>query len=359
MRRRDILAGAGSLAAGATFDFPAPAIAQGVRQLKMVTDWPEGTPGLHASAVRFAQTIGATTRGRIKIEVFPAGTLVRPFETFDAVSAGVADMYHTDEAYFEKKSPAFHFFAAIPFGFTADELFAWVQHGGGRELSDALSGQFNIKSLLLTNSGSQMGGWFTKEVASPEGFKGLRYRMAGPGAEVLRRLGAIVVTLPGGEIMPALKSGAIDASEWIGPWLDVALGLNEAANYYYYPGFHEPGTGLALGINKGVWEHLDASDRRVIEAVAACEYARSLAEFNANNALALRKLRNEGTIKILKFDDSLLKAFFEISQDVIAEIGSGDELSKKIYVSYQQFRASILDWSDIADRAFLNSRRLA
>jgi TRAP-type mannitol/chloroaromatic compound transport system substrate-binding protein len=359
MRRRDILAGAGSLATGAILSFPAPAIAQGIRQLTMVTDWPDGTPGFHASAVRFAQTIGAATGGRIKIEVFPAGALVRPFETFDAVGAGVADMYHSFEGYFEKKSPAFNFFAAIPFGFTADELFAWVQYGGGQELWDALSGQFNIKSLLCLNTGTQMGGWFTHEVTSPEGFRGLRYRMAGPGAEVLRRLGAIVVTLPVSEIMPALKSGAIDASEWIGPWPDMAIGLHKAAAYYYYPGFHEPGTGVAVGINKGVWESFDGSDRRVFEAAAACEFARSLAEFNANNALSLRKLREEDTVKILKFDDSLLKAFLAISKDVVAEIGSGDDLSKKIYASYQQFRASIMDWSDIAERAFLNARGLA
>ncbi len=358
MRRRDILAGAGSLATGATLSFPAPAIAQGVRQLKMVTDWPEDMPGFHPSAVRFAQTIGAATGGRIKIEVFPAGALVRPFETFDAVGAGVADMYHTYEGYFEKKSPAFQFFAAIPFGFTADELFAWVKYGGGQELWDAVSGQFNIKSLLCTNTGCQMGGWFNSEITSPERFKGLRYRMAGPGAEVLRRLGAVVVTLPGGEIMPALKSGAIDASEWIGPWLDMAMGLNKAAGYYYYPGFHEPGSGSAVGLNKGVWESFDASDRQVFEAVAACEYARSSAEFNANNALSLRKLREEGTVKILRFDDSLLKAFLTISKDVVAEIGAGDELSKKIYASYQQFLASIMDWSDVSERPFLNSRRL-
>jgi TRAP-type mannitol/chloroaromatic compound transport system substrate-binding protein len=356
MRRRDLLAGAGSLAGGAAQNFPAPAIAQGIRQLKMVTDWPEDLPGQYPSAVRFAQTIGAATGGRIKIEVFPSGALVRPFETFDAVSAGVADMYHTDEAYFEKKSPAFNFFATVPFGFTADELFAWVQYGGGQELWDALSGQFNVKSLLCLNTGTQMGGWFTHEVTSPEEFKGLRYRMAGPGAEVLRRLGAIVVLLPGSEIMSALKSGAIDACEWIGPWNDMVMGLHKAAGYYYYPGFHEPGTSNAVGINKGVWESFDDSDRRVVEAVAACEYARSLAEFNANNALWLRKLRDEGTVKILKFDDSLLKTFLRISNDVVAEIGSGDELSKRIYASYQQFRASMMDWSDIAERAFLNAR---
>jgi TRAP-type mannitol/chloroaromatic compound transport system substrate-binding protein len=359
MRRRDILAGAGVVVTGATLRFPGPAIAQGIRQLKMVTDWPDGTPGLHTSAVRFAQTIGAATGGRIKIEVFPAGAFVRAFETFDAVSAGVADMYHSFEGYFQKKSPAFHFFSAMPFGFTADELFAWVRFGGGQELWDALSAQFNVKALLGCSTGCQMGGWFTREVTSPEGFKGLRYRMAGPGAEVLRRLGAIVVTLPGGEIMPALTSGAIDASEWIGPWLDTAIGLHKAVGYYYYPGFHEPGSGFSVGINKGVWESFDASERRLIEAIAASEYARSLAEFDTNNALSLRKLRDEGTVKILKFDDSLLKAFLAISKDVIADIGSGDDLSKKIYTSYQQFRASIMDWNDIAERAFLNGRRLA
>src|SRR5438445_13805457 len=196
MRRRDVLTGAGSLAIGAALSFPAPAIAQGKRKLKMVTDWPEDMPGLHTSAVRLAQMIGAATGGRITIEVFPAGALVRPFETFDAVGAGVADMYHTDEYYFEKKSPAFHFFAAIPFGFTADELFAWIQYGGGQELWDALSGQFNIKSLLCTNTGCQMCGRFTREITSPEGFRELRYRMAGQGAEVLRRLGPILVILP-------------------------------------------------------------------------------------------------------------------------------------------------------------------
>jgi TRAP-type mannitol/chloroaromatic compound transport system substrate-binding protein len=139
----------------------------------------------------------------------------------------------------------------------------------------------------------------------------------------------------------------------------MAIGLHKAAGFYYYPAFHEPGSGFSVGINKGVWESFDPSDRRIFEAVAASEYARSLAEFNANNALSLRKLRDEGAVKIRKFDDSLLKAFLEISKDVVAEIGSGEELSKKIYASYEQFRGSIMDWSDIAERAFLNARGLA
>ena len=358
MRRRDILAGGVGVAAAA-LSFPRPAITQQRRQLKMVTDWPEGLPGFYASALRFARTVEAATGGRIKIEVFLAGRFVGAFETFDAVSAGVADMYHTFEGYFEKKSPAFHFFAAIPYGFTADELFAWVQYGGGQQLWDALSGQFNIKSLLCTSTGCQMGGWFAREITSPEAFKGLRYRMAGPGAQVLRRLGANVVVVPGGEIMRTLKSGAIDGTEWVGPWLDMALGLHTAAPYYYYPAFHEPGTSIAVGINKAVWESFDAGDRELIEAVAASEYVRSLAEFNTNNALSLKKLREEGNVKILKFDDALLKAFRELSKEVVAEIGSSDELCKKIYASYQQFHATITDWSDIAEHAVLNSRGLS
>ena len=359
MRRRDVLTGVGlTTVAGA--GFPRPALSQGVLELKMVTDWPEGLPGLQASAVRLAETIGLASGGRIKIEVFPAGALVRPFETFDAVSAGVAEIFHSSPAYFDKKAPASNFFAnTVPFGFTADELFSWVHFGGGQELWDELYARFNIKPLLCLSTGAQMGGWFNKEIVSPDGFKGLRYRMPGLGGEVFRRLGAIVVLLPGGEIVPALKSGALDASEWVGPWLDVVAGLHTAVGYYYYPGFHEPGSAEMLGINTRVWESLTPADRGLVEAAAAGEYVRSLAEFNANNALWLRKLRDDGAVKILSFDDSLLRAFHEVSKDVIAEIGAKDELTRKIYASHQRFRASIMDWSDVAERAFMNARKLA
>ena len=314
LKRRDVLIGAGSLPYVASLSFPAPAVAQGFRRLKLVTDWPAGSPGLQSSADRLAQRIGAASGGRITIELFPAGTLVRPFESFDAVGSGVADMYHSAEYYWEKKAASFNFFAAVPFGFTANELFAWMQHGGGQELWDQLSGQFNIKPMLCCNTGTQMGGWCTREIPSPEAFKGLRYRMPGLGGEVLRRLGAIVLSVAGGDIVQALKSGAIDGSEWVGPWLDMELGLHQVTSHYYYPGFQEPGTGITLGINRRLWESFDTSDRRVIEDAAAAEYARSLAEFNANNALWLRKLRDEGKVKILKFDDAVLKALYANQQ---------------------------------------------
>jgi len=354
-----MLAGAGLLAAGITFDFPKPAIAQKARRLKLVTDWPAGSPGLQSSAERLAHRISSATEGRIEIEVFPGGKFVRALETFDAVGDGVADMYHSAEYYWEKKSPAFSFFAAVPFGFTANELFAWVHYGGGQELWDTLSGQFNVKPFLCCNTGTQMGGWCTREIASLQQLKGLRYRMPGLGGEVLRRLGAIVVNVPGADIVSSLKSGAIEGSEWVGPWPDLAMGLQNVASYYYYPGFHEPGTGITLGINKRVWESFDLGVRRVIEDASAAEYARSLAEFNANNALSLRKLRAEGAVKILKFDDSILKELYRVSRDVVAELSLRNEISKKVYASYHQFIPSIIDWSDIAEGSILNSRRLA
>lgn len=354
MRRRDILTGAGS-AAGTSLVFPTPAISQGTRRLTMVTDWPEG-PGLLPSARRLAQTITDITDGRIQIDVTSSGEVVRPFETFDAVQSGVADMLHSHIGYFERKSPALHFYSGVPFGLTASEQFAWVRFGGGQALFDELAGAFNIKPILCCSTGAQMGGWFLNEIAPTQGLEGLRYRMAGPGAEVYRRLGAIVVLLPGSEIVSALRSGAIDACEWVGPWLDMAMGLHLATGFYYYPGWHEPGTAQTLGINRQVWESFSTSDQRLIETAAASEYITSLAEFDFNNALALSQLKAAGSVKLRRFDDSLLQTFAEISADIVAEIGAHDELSGRIHASFIAFRSSIRDWSDVAEGAYLRFR---
>jgi TRAP-type mannitol/chloroaromatic compound transport system substrate-binding protein len=356
INRRHLLRAAAAASAAATLS--TPAISQGIRELKMVTSWPKGLPGLGTSAERMARSITAASNSRLQVKVFGAGELVSAFEAFDAVSAGVAEMYHSAEYYWEAKSPGFSFFAAVPFGFTADEMAAWVHFGGGQALWDELSATFNIKGLLSTNTGVQMGGWFTKEVQGPESYAGLRYRMPGLGGEVLRRLGAVVVALPGGEIIPALKSGAIDASEWVGPWNDMLLGLNKVSKYYYYPGFHEPGTVLSTGVNKKTWDSFSAEDRNLISMVAAAEYTTSLAEFNANNGKALKVLSEDKSIEIRKFDESLLRALGKASQDVLAEVGQKDPITKRIYESYTAFRSQSTRWAELADRGFLNAREL-
>jgi TRAP-type mannitol/chloroaromatic compound transport system substrate-binding protein len=356
-RRRDVLLGA----TAATVAIAAPAIAQGTRELKMVTDWgsPKEFPGHAASAERLAQTITAMSDGHLKITVYPAGSLVRAFETFDAVSAGVADMYHTDEVYFASKSPALNFFAAVPYGLTADELCAWVLFGGGQELWDEVDGQFDIKPLMATNTGVQMGGWFNRQIDGPEDFKGLRYRMPELGAEVLRRMGATVVTTPGGEIVGALRSGAIDAAEWVGTWADIALGLDKAADYYYYPGFHEPGTNLTLGINKGLWESLAAAERALIETAATAEVTRSLSQFNAENANALAALRQNKRVKILRYGDEMIKTFGKLSKEVLADTAAKDSLTRKVHDSYIGFLAGVMDWGELSETGYRDTRRLA
>ena len=249
MKRRTFLTAAGAAATASAF--PAPAIAQGIRELKLVLSWP-----LLPSSELIARLIEDATGGRLRVKVFGAGELVGGFEVFDAVSEGLADMYWAAEYYWKDRSPAFSFFTTVPFGLTPSETTAWIHWGGGQQLWDELSANFNIKPIVVNQTGVQMGGWYNKEMTSIEGFKGLRIRMPGLGGEVMRRVGAIVVNLPAGEIVPALKSGALDAAEWTDPDLDFKLGLHTAAKLYYYPGFHEPGTATAVGINKKLWDGL-------------------------------------------------------------------------------------------------------
>ncbi len=350
----------GASAIGAAGGLPAPAIAQSIKELKMVTDWPENSPGLQTSAERLGQSITAMSEGRLKVTVYPVGSLVRAFETFDAVAAGAADMYHSSDYHFAAaKSSALNFFCAIPYGMTADEVSAWIDFGGGQALWDEVDAQFNIKPLMAFNTGDQMGGWFNKEISRPEDFKGLRYRMPDPGAEVLRRMGATVVTIPGSEIVGALKSGAIDAAEWVGPWLDMDLGLDKAVDYYYYPGFHEPGTNSTLGTTKTLWDSLSASERALIEAAAAAEVTRSLAECNAENVKALRILRADPRIKILRFNDELIKTFGKLSKEVLADTAAKDPLTRKVYDSYMAFLAGVMDWGELSETGYRDTRRLA
>jgi TRAP-type mannitol/chloroaromatic compound transport system substrate-binding protein len=358
-RRREVLLGATAIAS--TGVLPAPAIAQGVKELKLVTAWgsPNEFPVHTASIERLVQSITAMSDGHIKVKVYPAGSLVRALEVFDAVGAGVADMYHVDEKYFQSKSPALNFFSAVPYGMATDELSSWVTFGGGQALWDEVDAQFNIKPLMAFNTGEQMGGWFNKEINTPADYKGLRYRMPELGAEVLRRMGATVVLTPGNEIVGALKSGAIDAAEWIGPRADIALGLDKAVDYYYYPGFHEPGMNATLGINKKLWDGLTAPDRAIIEAAAQAEVTRSLAEFNAENVKALSLLREDKRIKMRRFSDELIKTFGKLSKEVLADTAAKDPLTRKVYDSYMTFLAGVMDWGELSETGYRDTRRLA
>lgn len=375
MKRRDFVKGAAVAAAGAgalalsacgkkeekqekAAAPAAPAVSKQMRELKMVTTWPKGFPGLGTGAQRLADRITAMTDGRLTVKLYAAGELVPPFESFQAVSDGTADMYHGAEYYWQGKSKAFNFFAAVPFGLTADEMNAWLYAGGGQELWDELSAGFNVKPFAAGNTGVQMGGWFNKELNSVEDYKGLKIRMPGLGGEVLRQIGAAAVSLPGGEIFPSLQSGAIDATEWVGPWNDLAFGFYKVTKFYYYPGFHEPGTTLSSGMNKGVWDSLSKDDQAIVTAACMADNNYMLAEFNANNGDALDTLINEHNVQLRRQSDEILKAIGEASGDVLASVAAGDPMTQKVYDSFMAFRKKAMGWTSLSETAYAAARAL-
>lgn len=328
-------------------------------ELRMVTSWPKNFPGLGTSAERFARSVEAASGGAIKIKVYAAGELVPALGAFDAVQRGLADMYHGAEYYWQGKSPAFNFFAAVPFGLNGAEMSAWINYGGGQALWDELSGGFGIKPFMVANSGVQMGGWYKNELTSLEDFKGLKVRMPGLGGEVLGRLGAAATTIPGAEIFPALQSGAIDGTEWIGPWNDLAFGFYKVAKHYYYPGFHEPGTALSLGINMDVWNRFSPADQSLIALAAAAETERSLSEFDAENARSFEEILAMPDIEVHAMPDDIMAAIAEVSRDVVAEAGARDDISRRIHASFTAFRARAVKYNRISEYAFARARLVA
>ena len=334
MDRRSFIkkTGLGISSAAAATTLAAPAIAQGKTKLTMVTTWPRGFAGVQDAAERVAENVNAMSGGTLEIEVKAAGELVGAFEVFDAVSSGQADMYHAADYYFINQHPGFAFFTCVPFGMTATEHNNWWYHMGGRELGDELGELFNLKTFAAGNSGAQAGGWFRKTIESPDDFKGLKFRMPGLGGKALGHMGSSVQNIPGGEIYQALASGAIDGTEWIGPWADEKAGFQEITKIYYAAGFHEPGSSLSCATNKETFDGLSPEHQKIIEAACGETCVWSLSQFFANNGAALQRLVSEG-VQVKQFPDSVWEAFGEASLKVYEEF-MGDELFKKIYDSY-------------------------
>ncbi|MGK2739561.1 TRAP transporter substrate-binding protein [Tepidicaulis sp. LMO-SS28] len=356
MKRRSFLAGAGVVAATAA-TLPKPAIASGVKRLKMVTTWPKNFPGMGVSAERLATRIKTMTEGQVEIRVYAADELVPALQAFDTVSSGAAEVYHGAEYYWQGKSPAFNFFTTVPNGMIATELNAWMYHGGGQQLWDELSAQFNIKPFMASNTGVQMGGWFRKEINTLEDFKGLRIRMPGLGGEVMRKLDAAAVTLAGNQIYQALQNGTIDATEWVGPWNDMTFGFHQVADYYYWPGFHEPGPALAVGFNKTVWDGFTPSQQAAVEAACAAENDYTLAEFNYQNAKSLQTLIKDHNVKLRRFSPEIRARLTALSDEVVEEAGNSDAFTKRVYESYKASLALSREWTRIADQAFVEARQ--
>lgn len=358
MRRREFIQSLGAGTALAGLGGAKLANAAPTFKWKMVTTWPKNFPGLGTGANNLAKLITAMSGGRIKVKVYGAKEIVPAFEVFDAVSRGTAEMGHGASYYWKGKSEAAQFFAAVPFGLTAQEMNGWLYYGGGMKLWEEIYDSFNLIPAAAGNTGVQMGGWFNKEIKSLNDLKGLKMRIPGLGGEVLKRAGGTPVSLPGGEIYTSLQSGAIDATEWVGPYNDQAFGLYKVAKYYYYPGWHEPGTTLEAIINKKAFNALPKDLQIIVKNACKVVNQDMLAEYTARNNAALHSLVNKHKVNLRPFPDPVIKKLARLSDEVVAEIAKGDKASRKVYNSFLKFRDQARAWHDISEAAYMRARSL-
>ena len=375
-RRRDIVLGAGALTASAGVvgalgssrkpkdqaatpnPISAPNINRGIKQFRMATSWPKDFPGLGIMPVRFADAVRNMSGGTLEVKVYAAGELVGALECFNATSTGAADMYHAAEYYWQGVSPGFNFFTAVPMGMTATELNGWIDWGSGQAMWEELSARSNIIAFQAGNTGHQTGGWFKFKLTSLEDLQGLRMRMPGLGGRILSELGATPVLLPGGEIYQALQSGAIDATEWVGPWNDLALGFYREAPYYYAPGFHEPGAGLAVGVNLDRWAELTRTEQAIIRHACRSANDMSLGEYTVMNARALDTFKTRYGIEPQLMPNEILRAVGAIADEIVGDIAQSDPLVTRIFDSYIASRNQSARWTEISDGAFIRARTL-
>ncbi|GAA4877959.1 TRAP transporter substrate-binding protein DctP [Ferrimonas pelagia] len=319
---------------------------------KLVTSWPKNFPGLGMAPERFAEMVTQMSAGRLSITVFGAGDLVPAFEVFDAVSQGTAEMGHSAAYYWKGKAPAAQLFASIPFGMNAQQMNGWLNYGGGMALWREVYAPFGIVPLAGGNTGVQMGGWFNKEIHSLEDLKGLKMRLPGLGGEVLARLGGVPVTLPGRELFTALQTGAIDATEWVGPYNDLAFGLHKAAKYYYYPGWHEPGTTLEFLVNEAALDALPDDLRAIVETAAQAVNQDMLDEYTSRNIVALDALINEHGIELRAWPDAVLQQLQQTTEQVMAEEAAKDPALAKVWEHYRQFQQGVGRYHSISEDAY-------
>lgn len=361
MKRREFIKKAGvSTVAASTVTLTGTEISKAdtAFKWKLVTAWPKNFPGLGHGANLLAQMITEMSGGRINVKVYGASELVPAFEVFDAVANGTAEMGHSGSYYWKGKSEAAQFFSAVPFGFTAQEMNAWLYYGGGLELWQELYKPFGLIPVPSGNSGVQMAGWFNREIKSVADLDGLKMRIPGLGGEVLRRAGGTTVNLPGGEIFTALQSHNIDATEWVGPYNDLAFGLHKAAKFYYYPGWHEPGSTIEAVINQKAFDALPKDLQQIV--LTACKAANMdmISEYTARNNQALDTLMNKHNVPVLPLPDDVLKKLKQISDELIAEMAAKDPAVKKVYDSVVSFRGQVSRWTEISELAFLKARAL-
>ncbi len=351
MDRRSIIkhAGiAGVLAAGA-----APAVhAQAAIRWRLASSFPKSLDTIYGGADVFSKAVKAMSGGKFEISVHAGGELMPPFGVMDGVQQGTVEMCHTVPYYFYGKNPAFALGSAVPFGFNARQMNAWMLHGNGRKLMNEFYGGFNMISFAGGNTGTQMGGWFRKEIKSPADFKGMKMRLGGGLiGEVMQKLGAVPQSIPGGEIYQALEKGTLDAAEWVGPYDDQKLGFNKVAPFYYYPGWWEGGPEVDFVVNRKAFDGLSAENKAIIEAATNVAHVDMLAKYDAMNPKALKQLVAAKT-KVLPFSQAVMDASFKASMQVFAENDAKSPEWKKIYADMRAFQRDQILWFRFAEARY-------
>jgi TRAP-type mannitol/chloroaromatic compound transport system substrate-binding protein len=356
MQRRRFLARAGVLAAaGAAAVVDAPnVIAQPKFQWRMATSWTPALDVLQGNAQRFAKMVDEMTAGRLKIQVYAAGELIPAFGVFDACSQGTLEMYNSASYYYAGKEAACQWFTGVPFGMNPKGHYDWYYFGDGLKLWEETYKPFNLVPRPSESTGVQMGGWFRKKINTIADYKGLKFRMPGLGGKVIAKAGATVVLTPGGEIYTALERGVIDGSEWVGPHDDMKLGLHQTARYYYYPGWHEPGTTGEFVFNMKAYQSLPVDIQRVLDHACTAMHTIGLAEYDAKNIVALGKLRSEfrNKVELVSFPLEVMKELRKLAGEVNREESEKSAIAKKVYESYNKFQAALRPWDVMSEAGY-------
>lgn len=324
---------------------------------KMITSWPRNLPALGTNPLYFAELVDTMSNGRLQIEVFGANELVGGLEVFDAVSQGVAEIGNTASYYWQGKIPGAVFFASIPFGMTAKEMNGWLEFGGGKELWQELYAPFNLLPVRGGNSGTQMFGWFNREINSLADLQGLNMRIPGLGGEVMSRAGATPVTMQASDVFTAMQTGALDATEFVSAYNDLAAGYHTVADYYYYPGWHEPGSTLETVFNRSAFQALPEDLQAILLTATEAANQRLLDEFTARNNEALRVLTEDHGVQMRRLPEEVLLELRRLSREVVAELAESDAQTREIYESYRDFQEAVENYHGVAEEAYIEARR--
>jgi TRAP-type mannitol/chloroaromatic compound transport system substrate-binding protein len=353
MKRRQFLAALGTGAAAAAI--AKPAIAQSAPELKwrMTSSFPKSLDTLWGASETISKFAAEATDNKFQIEIFAAGEIIPALQAVDAVSNKTVEMCQTAAYYFVGKDPTFALMCSIPFGPNARQQNAWFYDGGGDKLCNEFVKKFNLYSLLSANTGTQMGGWFRKEINTVEDFKGLKFRIGGWAGKTITALGGVAQQIAGGDIYPALEKGTIDAAEWVGPYDDEKLGFYKIAKYYYYPGWWEGGTTNHLFINLEKWNELPKSYQTILRAAAAYSNSEVTAKYDARNPDALKRLVSAGT-QLKPFSQPVMEACLKASNQINAETAASNPDFKKIYEDQMAFRDKEYEWWQVAEFTYDN-----